>query len=97
MLREVFYPNTADEMEVEECRVRFSQRVFHYTCDNYYSYCKYIQHKDCELPVTKRNSKIELLVAIQLEYVGRRSSLHRASEFFEAGEQVFVLYDWTKP
>jgi hypothetical protein len=73
-LREVFYPNTADEMEVEECRVRFSQCVFHYTCENYYSYCKYIQHEDCELPVTKRNSKIELLVAIQLEYVGRRSS-----------------------
>jgi hypothetical protein len=87
-LREVLYPNTPDEMEVEECRVRFSQRVFHYTCENYYSYRKYIQHKDCELPVTKRNSKIELLVAIQLEYVGRRSSPHRASEFFEAGEHI---------
>jgi len=96
-LREVLFPNTPDEMEVEECRVRFSQRVFHYTCENYYSYCKYIQHKDCELPVTKRNSKIELLVAIQFEYVGRRSSPDRASEFFEAGEQVFVSYDWTKP
>jgi hypothetical protein len=96
--REVLYPNTPDEMEVRNAvRFRFSQRVFHYTCENYYSYCKYIQHKDCELPVTKRNSKIELLVAIQFEYVGRRSSLDRASEFFEAGEQVFVSYDWTKP
>ena len=97
-LRDVLYPNSPDEMEVEEYRVRFSQRVFHYICEKHFNYCKYIKHTDCELPVTKRNSKIELLVAIQLEYVGRRSSPHhRASEFFEAGEQVFVSYDWTNP
>ena len=76
---------------------QISQRVFYYTCENYYNYCKYIKHPDCKLPVTKQNSKIELLVAIQFEYVGRRSSPDRASEFFEAGEQVFVSYDWTKP
>ena len=51
-LREVLYPNSPDEMEVEECRVRFFQRVFYYTCENYYNYCKYIKHADCELPVT---------------------------------------------
>ena len=41
-LRKVSYPNSPDEMEVEECHVRFSQLVFHYTCENYYDYCKYI-------------------------------------------------------
>ena len=79
-LREVLYLNSPDEMEVEECRVRFSQRVFHYTRENYYNYSKYIKHADCELPVTKRSSKTELLVAIQLlEYVGLlRSNPHRS-------------------
>lgn len=96
-LKEVLFPNSPDEMEVTECSVKFSQRVFHYTCEKFYNYCKYIKHSDCAHPVVSGNSKIELLVGIQLEYAGLLTNPQRGSPFFEAGEQVFVSYDWANP
>ena len=52
-LREVLYPNSPDEMEMEECRVRFLNVFFIILVRIItYNYCKYIKHADCELPVT---------------------------------------------
>lgn len=96
-VRELVFPGTPDEMEVEQWNYWFTQRVFHPSYEQFYSSTKYTKLHNLDPPIVFKQIKKELLVGIDLHYYGNPHGLHPGRDHFVEGEQILINYDWRNP